>query len=246
MAQTYVTDCFAAGNTGTTDLQNIENNFAALKSSFSGANAPSDLVAGMWWFDTTANILKLRNEANDAWQSVWDLANNKPIIANLANEITDTMVAAANKDGAANVACMRTLGITALTACAGNDARLAQGQFKIGVLSPARVMTAASGDVSYTGVGFQPNNIIFLQQSNSGSFTIGLDNGTNRYSIAMWGTSVPLYTHSSTQSLYMIAAAGAYQSGIVKTFDSDGFTITWTRTGSPSANDTYIYYMAFK
>ncbi len=38
--------------------------------------------------------------------------------------ITDAMVAAANKDGAAGTASMRTLGTGALTACAGNDVRL--------------------------------------------------------------------------------------------------------------------------
>ena len=124
MSQTYVDDCYGSAHTATTDLQAFEDNFAALKSAFSGATEPANTVAGMWWFDTTAHILKLRNEANNAWQSVWDLANNKPVITNLSAEITDTMVAAANKDGAANVACMRTLGTTATSACAGNDPRL--------------------------------------------------------------------------------------------------------------------------
>lgn len=45
-----------------------------------------------------------------------------PLVAALA--ITDIKVAAANKDGLANVASMRTLGSGALQACAGTDARL--------------------------------------------------------------------------------------------------------------------------
>lgn len=244
MSQDYTTDCFNSTNTGTTDLQNIENNFAALKSSFSGATAPSDLVAGMWWFDTTANILKLRNEANDAWQSVWDFANNKPVIANLSGEITDTMVAAANKDGAAATACMRTLGITALTACAGDDARLAQGQFKIGTFT--RAMTAASEDVSYTGVGFKPNNIIFLSHSTAGSIAVGMDNGTARYAVTTWGKTVPYYSNTAVLSVSMIQSGTQMQTALVKTFDADGFTLTWTRTGTPSAGDGTVYYMAFK
>ena len=123
-AQTYVDDCYDSTHTATTDLQAFEDNFAALKSAFSGATEPANTVAGMWWFDTTANILKLRNEANNAWQSVWDFANNKPVITNLSAEITDAMIATANKDGAAGTACMRTLGTTATSACAGNDPRL--------------------------------------------------------------------------------------------------------------------------
>jgi hypothetical protein len=67
MAQTYVDDCYAAGHQATTDLQAFENNFAALKSAFSGTSAPSNIVAGMAWLDTTLSLLKTRNTANDAW-----------------------------------------------------------------------------------------------------------------------------------------------------------------------------------
>jgi len=78
MSQDWTDDCFAAGHTGQTDLANMEKNFACLKSCFSGASAPSNPVAGMFWYDTANHILKLRNEANNAWLSVWDLANDSP------------------------------------------------------------------------------------------------------------------------------------------------------------------------
>lgn len=42
--------------------------------------------------------------------------------------ITDAMVAAANKDGTAATPSMRTIGTGALTACAGNDARLSDSR----------------------------------------------------------------------------------------------------------------------
>jgi hypothetical protein len=72
MTQTYVDNCFQSGNVGQTDLQNIENNFAAVKSNFSGASTPSNVVAGMTWFDVdsgTANegVLKLRDDGNASW-----------------------------------------------------------------------------------------------------------------------------------------------------------------------------------
>lgn len=121
MAQDYTDDCFASDHVVQTDMANIEKNFAALKSAFSGATAPSNLVAGMWWFDTTSNILKLRNEANNAWQSVWNFASNKPVIANLSNEITGAMIAAAIKDPAVGTAGLRTLGTGAQQAMPGNQ-----------------------------------------------------------------------------------------------------------------------------
>lgn len=75
MAQTYNDAVPASTRNALEDLTAIRNNFAALKSSFSGATAPPNPVAGMWWYDTTANILKLRNEANNAWLDVYDFAN---------------------------------------------------------------------------------------------------------------------------------------------------------------------------
>ena len=65
-------DCFDASHVGQTDLGNIENNFACLKSSFSGTSAPSNPVAGMVWYDTTNNLEKLRNAANNAWLEIYD------------------------------------------------------------------------------------------------------------------------------------------------------------------------------
>jgi hypothetical protein len=136
-AQTFTDDCYDSTHTATTDLQAFEDNFAALKSTFSGATEPANIVAGMWWYDTTANILKIRNEANNAWQSVWDFANNKPVITNLSNEITGAMISSTVKDAAAGTASLRTLGTAATSACAGNDARL----------SDAR--TASGGNATY-------------------------------------------------------------------------------------------------
>lgn len=116
MSQDYVDDCYASDHVVQTDMANIEKNFAALKSFFSGATAPSNLVAGMPWFDTTTNILKLRNEANNGWQSIWDFANNKPVVTN--NISAD--FGAALKDPAAGTAGLRTLGTGAQQAVPGN------------------------------------------------------------------------------------------------------------------------------
>ena len=108
-----VRDKFEAVGVTFTEVQTA---MAALKSSFSGAEAPSNPIAGMWWFDTTANILKLRNEANNAWLSIWDFANNKPLVTN--NVSAD--FGAALKDPAVGTAGLRTLGTGATAALAGN------------------------------------------------------------------------------------------------------------------------------
>jgi hypothetical protein len=45
----------------------------ALVSQNSGATAPSTTFANMIWYDTANNILKMRNEDNDAWISIFTL-----------------------------------------------------------------------------------------------------------------------------------------------------------------------------
>ena len=145
MSQDYVDNVYDSTFEVQTTMANVEKNFAALKSSFSGAGAPSDPIAGMWWFDTTSNILKLRNEANNAWQSVWDFANNKPVITNLSNEITNAMCAAALKDPVAAIAGLRTLGTGAAQALPGNtDYSVANGS-----VTPAKLSYAVAAS-TYT------------------------------------------------------------------------------------------------
>ena len=145
MAQDYTTDPYNSAHVVATDMGEINNNFAALKSAFSGATTPANTVAGQWWYDTTAHILKVRNETNNAWLSVWDLANNKPVITNLSAEITGAMIAAAIKDAAAGTASLRTLGTGATQAAAGNDSRL--GTVANGYVTQAKLASYAAGNV---------------------------------------------------------------------------------------------------
>lgn len=78
MSQTWTDDTYAGGHTAATDLQNIENNFAALKSSFSGAALPANAVDGTIWKDTGKKTWKGYNGASsfgfmhgDANQKIW-------------------------------------------------------------------------------------------------------------------------------------------------------------------------------
>jgi hypothetical protein len=51
----------------------INNALQALGSSNSGATAPSTTYANQLWYDTANNIVKIRNEDNDAWISLLTL-----------------------------------------------------------------------------------------------------------------------------------------------------------------------------
>ena len=51
----------------------INNALAAIVSNNSGASEPTTTFANMWWYDTTNNKLKFRNEGDSAWIEVGTL-----------------------------------------------------------------------------------------------------------------------------------------------------------------------------
>ena len=63
-------DFTIANQTASSARSDINNALQALASNNSGASAPSTTYASMWWYDTGANLLKQRNEADTAWVNV--------------------------------------------------------------------------------------------------------------------------------------------------------------------------------
>jgi len=110
---------------------------------------------------------------------------------------------------------------------------------KIG--SFTRDTAAASGDVAYTGVGFKPSVVIFIAGHSTTSASIGISDGTTHGSIyARTANGMETYAFSLSD-----AAGSNWQLAIIKSMDADGFTLTWTKGGSPSGTDT-INYLAIR
>lgn len=116
------------------------------------------------------------------------------------------------------------------------------------IISFSRTGNAESGDVAYTGVGFKPSRLIVLVAPNDGGtldFTVGfadvnLSGGCliNRYS-----GGAP-YTNGSY--FVMFGQSTGYQSAIVKSYDADGFTLTWTKGGSGSPGNGSCQLLAIR
>ena len=60
-------DYVIANASGATVRADINNMALAISSNNSGSSEPSTTYAYLWWLDTSANVLKLRNSANNAW-----------------------------------------------------------------------------------------------------------------------------------------------------------------------------------
>ena len=61
-----------ANGSGSAVRADINGQLAAVFTNHSGATQPSTISAHQWWYDESANILKIRNDADNGWLSVID------------------------------------------------------------------------------------------------------------------------------------------------------------------------------
>jgi hypothetical protein len=100
-----------------------------------------------------------------------------------------------------------------------------------------RTMTNATGYASYGAVGFRPSFVIaFCCIDGSTTACIGMSDG------AVEGGWRPDSTFSgaaiSDSLIDLRTSATDYQKGVIHSFDSDGFTIDWTKVGTPTGTAT--------
>lgn len=110
--------------------------------------------------------------------------------------------------------------------------------FKSKLVTVTRVLTTASGSVATTGVGFKPIALIVVgcvANTPTQTYTTYLGACDSSLSQAhMYGASTTIVGSQSTTILTFYDATGAAsQQAAVTSLDSDGFTLNWTKTGSP-------------
>jgi hypothetical protein len=74
-------DYVIANGTGAAVRSDLNNGLAAIVSQNSGATAPATTYAYMTWADTTAGVMKMRNGANNAWITLYQLDGEWSTIA---------------------------------------------------------------------------------------------------------------------------------------------------------------------
>lgn len=106
-------------------------------------------------------------------------------------------------------------------------------------------IATASGTVAITGVGFKPNSLLldgFIETTilqSQGYVATDLGNRGKYY----YGTGPTFVSNGANVALTFRTGAGDLAEATITSFDTDGFTITWTKTGAPAGNAT-IKYMA--
>lgn len=110
-----------------------------------------------------------------------------------------------------------------------------------------RDISTASGNQSVTGLGGKPKWIMFAAAVSTGAAQscVGVDDGTNRW---VWNnltaSAAGTFQLQTASSLILQTSGGDLASAIVASFDTDGFTLTWTKTGAPTSTAT-IGFVAF-
>jgi len=66
-------DYVIANGTGAAVRSDLNGALAAIVSNNSSATQPATMYAYQWWADTTAGLLKIRNSANSAWVTLFEL-----------------------------------------------------------------------------------------------------------------------------------------------------------------------------
>lgn len=108
-----------------------------------------------------------------------------------------------------------------------------------------RDMTAVSGSQSITGIGFKPKSLLLIGAVALDNFvSISISDGTNSKNIFR-NPSALTWSNNSTFIVDFVTA-GASQEATLTSLDTDGFTINWTKNGSPPAGTATIQFMAFK
>jgi hypothetical protein len=114
---------------------------------------------------------------------------------------------------------------------------------KAKVITGTRGMTAATGSVSYTGAGFPPKAIIALAIiDNTVSLCIGLSDSNRTASCILCSGTSANWDYNNGALLYIATLFGAtLQLASVSSYNTDGFTLSWTKIGSPTGTAQLIF-----
>ena len=112
--------------------------------------------------------------------------------------------------------------------------------------SVPRSVTSASSNQSVTGLGFQPTGIAaFTSIGGTDAASWGVDDGTTAKCIYQNNAGTDLISNQSTLARMVTGTDGSTMyNGVIDSFDADGFTVAWTKTGTPTG-DLYMNYIAW-
>jgi len=130
----------------------------------------------------------------------------------------------------------------------GTTAAWSAAWFKMG--SFTRDVSAVDASIAYTGVGFKPKALILFANIAGvpGAFSVGFYDGTTQGYV--WSDHVVTagsFNNGAAAAIFFRPAGDNSQNttGAVTSFDTDGFTISWTKSASSTGTAT-VKYLALR
>jgi len=117
------------------------------------------------------------------------------------------------------------------------------------IITISRDLTAAGAptDVAYAGVGFTPTSVVIVGVISGSAAVLSIGFGDSAKGV---NTVIKTWDNNYYPTLVggvIIASTGSgiYQAATIKSYDADGFTLTWTKSGSPTGTLT-CYALCFR
>lgn len=122
----------------------------------------------------------------------------------------------------------------ATTAYVQNNINYFVGQFTYDV-------STASGTQAITGLGFKPKSLVMFSSIAGQALTASWGMATQGGRVMLLQDSNGNFQSLNTGMIYLNPSASNTATGNLSSFDSGGFTIAWTKSGTPTGTATIMY-----
>ena len=212
----------------------INNALAALASTSSGTSEPSTTYANQFWYDTTNNLLKFRNEADSAWITLayLDQATNEWEIRSAVIQAVDSAgITLKTDDGTARVVIQDDGDVAFDTNTLFVDA--ANNRVGIGTSSPSAKLDLNTGGSSNTMARFTSDGSYYthILSSNVTSVLSSDTSGNNAFQIRGGSNQLEFITNG-VERMRVLSGGGLTFNGDTATANAldDYEEGTWTPT----------------
>ena len=150
--------------------------------------------------------------------------------------------AAETVDGATTIALNPAESITLF--CDGSNFKTMGRRARVKAGGTTRDLSAASGTQAITGVGFKPRKLsVTAVVDSTTQLSLGFSDGITEGGFKDGNGAAAGTYRNSGWLIYIGLNDVAYNRAVVQSFDTDGFTLSWTKFSTPTGTAS-IYYVA--